>query len=641
MPNDPKKKYKVQYGAFKPGSSTEYEQGNQIDVEWTDAEIAAYKKNQATIGNFKSIFNQGLYSKAGQEYNEGDYYFNRSTDELLDRDNFLTPQEAAAGAEAAGMNIEDYYSAVEGMQNQLSPLGANLGFSGQTEGAKALREQLIGQQHVGQNYGINEVQPTQSRTRRGERAVVDREIYTGRKDREGRDIPGYQGGSVTKQRFDNSADLVQKDFSEGVAQQNAMVAGDARRNIHQGTNVKVTPGNEGAPATQGQVNNPYTDTDSIIKTPQSGTPHVTGEVGQYTKENAYGGYINQFAYGGPLTAMPAPQANIDDIGRELQFRSSEKVQPMDASIAEQSGGVRNPYEMNVQSNMSRNAWSQVDYGSAQGLQAGKQNILDADMEKYAAQQNAMRPDVLNQVDRKGNVYTDGRGNPLSQEEGLKKVNRSMKAQSRNFEEDYGYPLVLPTQQFGLGGDIGAGLAGAAKGVAGSLLPGQLGSMATQGIDAIHGAIDKDVTDQERSIMGYGQAAGALGTAIVSGGATTQASIATGAQGLGQGLSAGGNEQLGQAVGAAGQVAGLVQGMNGEGAGDMLGGSASPAGNFNGLAFANGGPMGHGQQPGVTEYNGLTHPQGGLPLGKTNNEVEDGEVRWDSPKGESYIFSNRF
>lgn len=59
-------------------------------------------------------------------------------------------------------------------------------------------------------------------------------------------------------------------------------------------------------------------------------------------------------------------------------------------------------------------------------------------------------------------------------------------------------------------------------------------------------------------------------------------------------------------------------------------------------YANGGNISNLYQAGgnLTEYNGNTHEAGGIPLGNTNNEVEDGEIRWDTPDGESYIFSNR-
>ena len=59
-------------------------------------------------------------------------------------------------------------------------------------------------------------------------------------------------------------------------------------------------------------------------------------------------------------------------------------------------------------------------------------------------------------------------------------------------------------------------------------------------------------------------------------------------------------------------------------------------------YANGGNIDNLYQAGgnLTEYNGNTHESGGIPLGNTNNEVEDGEIRWDTPDGEAYIFSNR-
>lgn len=115
----------------------------------------------------------------------------------------------------------------------------------------------------------------------------------------------------------------------------------------------------------------------------------------------------------------------------------------------------------------------------------------------------------------------------------------------------------------VGGQIGAGTAGVAKGIVGSLLPGQLGSMANQGIDAIHGALDKNISDEEKAIAGWGQSAGAIGTAIATGGA----SLATGADdiaaGASQGLTHGtgnwGKENAG-AINTIGSLAGMAGGM---------------------------------------------------------------------------------
>ena len=193
------------------------------------------------------------------------------------------------------------------------------------------------------------------------------------------------------------------------------------------------------------------------------------------------------------------------------------------------------------------------------------------------------------------------------------------------------------KEYSLGGDIGAGFVGATKGVAGSLLPGPLGTMANQGIDAIHGAIDNDITAQEKSIMGYGQAAGGIGTAIATGGA----SLATGADdiagGLGQGISQGskwGQKNAGTIdalSGLAGMAGGMAAGSGGEaGVPDL----ATMFGGAGGQSFALGG---------LQEYEGGgTHeenPNGGIPIGQ-NATVESGETALDMGDMSKFIFSDR-
>lgn len=57
-----------------------------------------------------------------------------------------------------------------------------------------------------------------------------------------------------------------------------------------------------------------------------------------------------------------------------------------------------------------------------------------------------------------------------------------------------------------------------------------------------------------------------------------------------------------------------------------------------LAFAYGGPMKkkiYDEGGNLTQYNGMPHEQGGIPLGNTGNEVEDGETR-----NQDFIFSER-
>ena len=187
-----------------------------------------------------------------------------------------------------------------------------------------------------------------------------------------------------------------------------------------------------------------------------------------------------------------------------------------------------------------------------------------------------------------------------------------------------------TKRYDLGGDIGAGFAGAAKGVVGTVLPGPLGSMAMQGVDTIHGAIDKDITDQELAIRGYGQAAGAAGAAIASGGSLTGQAIGVGAQGLGQGISNTNSDDpnmqmIGQGINLAGQIGSMAYG------------------NAQDKKLAMGGKIQQGTNGGQEQLNqfngGGTHeqnPMGGIPVGN-GQSVEAGETEFTP---ENYVFSDR-
>lgn len=200
------------------------------------------------------------------------------------------------------------------------------------------------------------------------------------------------------------------------------------------------------------------------------------------------------------------------------------------------------------------------------------------------------------------------------------------------------------KQYGIGGDIGAGVAGVAKGVLGTILPGPLGGLAKQGVDTIHSGLDDDITSQEKSIAGYGQAVGAAGAAVVSGGTLAPQAISEAAQGIGQGVAAGSPNNreaqlIGQGIGTAGQIGGYMMGrpsiptQYNFGGNLMLGAKNLPGmENTNVLGFA----MGGNTQ--LSEINnGGTHeqnPNGGVPMGQTAS-VEQGETKW-----EDYIFSDR-
>ena len=160
------------------------------------------------------------------------------------------------------------------------------------------------------------------------------------------------------------------------------------------------------------------------------------------------------------------------------------------------------------------------------------------------------------------------------------------------------------------------------------MPGPLGSMAMQGVDAIHGAIDNDITDQELAIRGYGQAAGAVGGSFISGNIPN--AIGVGAQGLGQGISNTNSndpnmQMVGQGINLAGQIGSMAYG------------------NAQDKKLAMGGKMQqgmNGEQKQLNQFNGGgTHeenPMGGIPVGN-GQSVEAGETEFTP---ENYVFSDR-
>ena len=127
-------------------------------------------------------------------------------------------------------------------------------------------------------------------------------------------------------------------------------------------------------------------------------------------------------------------------------------------------------------------------------------------------------------------------------------------------------------RYDFGGSLGAGVAGVASGIAGSLLPGPLGTMATKGIDTLHGQLDKNITDEERSIAGFGKAAGAIGTGIATGGASLSTGFNDITSGLGQGISniEGVDPKAAKLINGVAGIAGMVGGEMTDGAGSAEG-----------------------------------------------------------------------
>jgi hypothetical protein len=123
-------------------------------------------------------------------------------------------------------------------------------------------------------------------------------------------------------------------------------------------------------------------------------------------------------------------------------------------------------------------------------------------------------------------------------------------------------------EYGKGGrtlkNIGAGAFGVLEGVVDATfgwIPGvdYATDMAYKGLQKVGGSSADEIREQD-SIHGYGQTAGAVGSAILTGGATTGMAISEGAQGLGQGISKG-NEtsEVARGIGTGLNIAGTVVG----------------------------------------------------------------------------------
>jgi hypothetical protein len=130
----------------------------------------------------------------------------------------------------------------------------------------------------------------------------------------------------------------------------------------------------------------------------------------------------------------------------------------------------------------------------------------------------------------------------------------------------------PHLQYANGGrtwkNIGAGAFGALEGIVDTTfgwVPGvdMATDMAYKGLQKL-GRSTEDEKREQDSIHGYGQTAGAVGSAILTGGATTASAISEGSQGLGQGISRGNETSdvargIGTGLGIAGGVAGTIYG----------------------------------------------------------------------------------
>jgi hypothetical protein len=90
--------------------------------------------------------------------------------------------------------------------------------------------------------------------------------------------------------------------------------------------------------------------------------------------------------------------------------------------------------------------------------------------------------------------------------------------------------LQPSNSYDFGGNLGAGVAGLAKGALGSVP--LIGGLLSKGVDAVHGALDKNITPEEQKIAGIGQTVGGIGGQIGLAAATGGASAIPGLFGMG-------------------------------------------------------------------------------------------------------------
>ena len=121
----------------------------------------------------------------------------------------------------------------------------------------------------------------------------------------------------------------------------------------------------------------------------------------------------------------------------------------------------------------------------------------------------------------------------------------------------GYGTPAYNERYGLGGDIGAGLTGIVGGALGTVPI--VGGMLQQGVNKIDEAIQGPLTNEEKSIRGYGSAAGSIGAGLFTG--NLPGAISGGASGIAEGISAGSpNSKTAQDIAQGLNIAGTLGGM---------------------------------------------------------------------------------
>ena len=672
MPNngdDKKKKgYRINLAAFQPGSSKDYRETGDFDVDWTDPEIAAYEEDMSNINQYLDIASQRLYEKYNvpAHLRRGNFFKNTQVDDNLKKDSYLSAQEFQKAVQEAGLDSTNYYNAIKRMQDRAGKELGNLqgdkafaiDFSGKKEGRGIpIEQQAIGQQHLTQAYKGGYYDLEEAATKRPGDQVIERPVYTGQRREDpktGKLVGSWdseqsrQASRITEENLRRGMEkgTITTPQGQGVSRQEHVLPTDYRTGTAAGSFVAPQPAPEKMlPNVQRRVD------------PQKhgGNPYIS---------QAYGGNI--YANGGPINEFDPVRAQSDRIAMEQALAARRAEAAADAP----------PRTMSIQGTTT----SDPGFTHYADFERKREDLLREKMsdKQFLEESKAMAPmpevssfDARRMTTRRSGEITDGSFNPYIERNPYTGPTSFYKPPVQ-YIPDNSTMMVDPGRgraaagSFANGGTmqkIGAGFYGAAEGILDTATFGLTDNLTDKvNFNNPEAEAIRAGTNIAGNVTGAFINPAAVGTAISQSGDNLKDLANTGVvkdENLNKVLNVTGTaaEIRGSFVGggaeSAGELGKFAQGMqdfsqNPVAQGILGGGSQMGMGMpmpTPGMNFGYGGKMRSryehgGEMSNTTAYTGNTHENGGIPLGNTGNEVEDGEVRWDSPDGESYIFSNR-
>lgn len=687
MPNngdDKKKKgYRINLAAFQPGSSKDYRETGDFDVDWTDPEIAAYEEDMSNINQYLDIASQRLYEKYNvpAHLRRGNFFKNTQVDDNLKKDSYLSAQEFQKAAQEAGLDSTNYYNAIKRMQDRAGKELGNLqgdkafaiDFSGRKEGRGVpIEQQAVGQQHLTQAYKGGYYDLEEAATKRPGDQVIERPVYTGQ-----------------RQVDPKTGELVGSWDSEQSRQASRVTEENLRRGMEKGT--ITTPQGQGVSRQEHVLPTDYrtgTAAGSFVA-PQPAPEKMLPNVQRRVDPQKHGGnpYISQ-AYGGNIYANGGPIKEFDPVRAQSDRAAME--QALAARRAEAAADAP-PRTMSIQGYTT----SDPSFSHERAFERRRGNLLREKMsdDQFLDESKAMAPmpevssfDTRRMITKHSGEITDKPFNPYIETNPYTGPTNFYRPPVQYVPDNSTMGRSSGTE-FENGGTMGGMQGGMQGGGGGGMGNMNAGALVNKGVDAVWGLFGDNesaaadmVSGASGAVANYftGNMGGMIdeggefwggvakasdeGSALHKGASLAESSSHSVGKYM-QGDFAGGSQWAGESMRDTGAIAGegtdFNEAMTKAGAASdeyiapLITQGAQMYGQYQGMEgmegsgmnFGYGGKMRSryehgGEMSNTTAYTGNTHENGGIPLGNTGNEVEDGEVRWDSPDGESYIFSNR-